>query len=84
MTQVEALRDEELRASQAGEPSGFQRVLDALNVLGSTKWCDRHRSRTLRALAHATIRLQACQHGRPGHHGEGVGEWRRHGGHSRG
>jgi hypothetical protein len=25
--------------AQAGEPSGFQRVLDALNVLGNTKWC---------------------------------------------
>jgi DNA-directed RNA polymerase len=25
--------------AQAGEPSSFQRVLDALNVLGNTKWC---------------------------------------------
>jgi hypothetical protein len=27
------------RCAQAGQPSGFQRVLDALNVLGNTKWC---------------------------------------------
>ena len=24
---------------QTGEPSGLQRVLDALNVLGRTRWC---------------------------------------------
>ena len=24
---------------QTGEPCGFQRALDALNVLGRTKWC---------------------------------------------
>ena len=53
IAQVEALRNEEIRAKQAGEPSGFQRVLDALNVLGRTPWCDHPYTSCSCALAHA-------------------------------
>lgn len=67
-------------ALQAGQPSGLQRVLDALNVLGSTKWCALSMRLYFEPRSLTTRATQAHQRRGADNHGASLEGRRRRGG----